>query len=66
VEETDREALQLKNKMYNIGIQDNKLIKLVIDSPDMRKKAHKWFFDYASKKDGIKSPAGHFRTSLGV
>lgn len=66
VEETDREALQLKNKMYSIGIQDNKLIKLVINTPEVRKKAHKWFFDYASKKDGIKSPAGHFRTALGI
>lgn len=66
VEETDREALQLKNKMYAIGIQDNKLISLVIEKPEMRKKAHKWFFDYTNKKEGIKSPAGHFRTSLGI
>ena len=66
VEETDREALQLKNKMYAIGIQDNKLISLVIEKLEMRKKAHKWFFDYTNKKEGIKSPAGHFRTSLGI
>lgn len=66
VDTTDREALQLKNKMYSIGIQDDKLVKLVINTPEIRKKAHKWFFDYASKKDGIKSPAGHFRTALGI
>jgi len=66
VEETDREALQLKNKMYAIGIQDNKLISLVIEKLEMRKKAHKWFFDYTNKKESIKSPAGHFRTSLGI
>lgn len=66
LEETDKEALQLKNKMYSIGIQNNELIKLVIDTPSLRKKAHKWFYDYAMKKDGIKSPAGHFRTALGI
>lgn len=66
IDDVDREGIQLKNKMYSIGIHDNKLIKLIIDTPDMRKKAHKWFFDYLQKKDGIKSPAGHFRTSMGI
>ncbi len=66
VEETDREALQLKNKMYTIGIHNNDIVKSIIDDPAMRKKAHKWFFDFAHKKDTIKNPAGHFRTSLGV
>lgn len=66
IDDVDREGMQLKNKMYSIGIHDNKLIKLIINTPDMRKKAHKWFFDYSQKKDGIKSPAGHFRTSMGI
>ncbi len=66
VNEEDKEALQLKNKMYAIGIHNNDLVKQIIDDPAMRKKAHKWFFDFAHKKDAIKSPAGHFRTSLGI
>lgn len=66
IDDVDREGIQLKNKMYSIGIHDNKLIKLIIDTPEMRKKAHKWFFDYLQKKDEIKSPAGHFRTSMGI
>jgi len=66
IDDSDREGIQLKNKMYSIGIHDSKLIKLIIDTPDMRKKAHKWFFDYSQKKEGIKSPAGHFRTSMGI
>lgn len=66
VDETDREAMQLKNKMFGIGIQDDKLIKLIIDTQALRKKAHKWFYEYSLKKESIKSPAGHFRTALGV
>lgn len=66
IDDEDREGIQLKNKLYSIGIQDSKLIKQIIDTPEMRKKAHKWFFDYSQKKSTIKSPAGHFRTSIGL
>jgi plasmid replication initiation protein len=66
MDDSDREGIQLKNKMYSIGIQDAKIIKMILDTPDMRKKAHRWFFDYAHKKEVIKSPAGHFRTSIGI
>ncbi len=66
MDDSDREGIQLKNKMYSIGIQDINIIKTILETHDMRKKAHKWFFDYAHKKDSIKSPAGHFRTSIGI
>jgi plasmid replication initiation protein len=64
--DSDPEGIQLKNKMYSIGIQDNKIIKTILEKPEMRKKAHKWFYDYNHKKEEIKSPAGHFRTSIGI
>jgi len=66
INDIDREGTQLKNKLYSIGIQDNKLVHIILETPGLRKKAHKWFFDYMQKKDGIKSPAGHFRTALGI
>lgn len=66
LDDTDREAILLKSKMHGIGIHDSKLIKIILANSEMRKKAHRWFFDYTDKKDDIKSPAGHFRTSVGV
>lgn len=66
IDDKDREAIQLKNKMYSIGIIDNNLVKKILENYDLRKKAHKWFFEYVSKKDSIKSPAGHFRTTIGI
>lgn len=48
--DNDPEGIQLKNKMYSIGIQDNKIIKTILEKPEMRKKLHKWFYDYNHKK----------------
>jgi len=64
--EEDLEGHRIQLKMKEIGIVDDALIKKVLNDPAFRKKAHKWFYDYQLNKTTIKSPAGHFRTSLGI
>lgn len=66
VEESDREAASLKNRMYAIGIMDNKIINKVLESPELRKKALKALYDIALRKANLSNPAGYFRTTMGV
>lgn len=65
-EDSDREAIQLKKRMGDIGILDQKLIKLVLDNTDLRKKANKCLFDIALRRNEITNPAGYFRTTMGI
>src|SRR5690606_14728523 len=60
VEESDREAASLKNRMYAIGIMDNKIINKVLESPELRKKALKALYDIALRKANLSNPAGYF------
>lgn len=63
--EEDLEGIQIRHKLKEIGVLDEKLIKEVLSVPANRKKAHKWFYDYQMNKNTIKNPGGHFRISMG-
>jgi len=63
---TDAEAVQLKNRLRDIGILDNNLITQVLNSTDLRKKANKTLYDIAIRRKDISNPAGYFRTTLGI
>lgn len=64
--EGDREAAGLKNRMYNIGLMDNKIINQVLESPELRKKAIKALYDISLRKSSLSNPAGYFRTTMGI
>lgn len=64
--EYDQVGLRLKQRMIAISILDNKLIKIVLDSPEMREKAVKVLYETELKKAGLKSPAGYFRKLMGI
>lgn len=66
LEENDREAVQLKNRMRDIGILDTKLINMILDSTDLRKKANKCLYDIALRRKEINNPGGYFRTTMGI
>jgi len=66
IEEKDREAIALKNRLLNIGILDNKIINQVLESPELRKKAGKALYDIALRKASLTNPAGYFRTTMGI
>jgi len=63
---TDTEAVQLKNRLRDIGILDNNLINQVLNSTELRKKANKTLYDIAIRRKDITNPAGYFRTTLGI
>lgn len=66
IEEKDREAIALKNRLLNIGILDNKIINQVLESPELRKKAGKALYDIALRKASLTNPAGYFRKTMGI
>ncbi|WP_026632626.1 replication initiation protein [Dyadobacter alkalitolerans] len=66
IEEGDREATQLKTRMMDIGILDQNLIKRVLESTELRKKANKCLYDMQFRRDEISNPAGYFRTTLSI
>jgi plasmid replication initiation protein len=66
LEDSDREAVQLKNRMRDIGILDTKLINQVLDSTELRKKANKCLYDIALRRKEINNPGGYFRTTMGI
>jgi|GEM_PF-4322650 len=69
LEDFDLDAIKLKRQMNEIGIMDNAKIKKVLDSPEKRIQAFKWFYDFQMRKNtaqDIKSPSGHFIKSLDI
>lgn len=66
LDEGDREAMSLKNRLHSIGILDNKIINQILDSPELRKKAGKVLYDIALRKSQLTNPAGYFRTTMGI
>ncbi|WP_188939377.1 replication initiation protein [Dyadobacter endophyticus] len=66
IEEGDQEAIQLKTRMMDIGILDQNLIKRVLDSTELRKKANRCLFDMKIRREKIDNPAGYFRTTLAI
>jgi len=66
LEDSDREAVQLKNRMRDIGILDTKLINQILESTDLRKKANKCLYDIALRRKEINNPGGYFRTTMGI
>jgi plasmid replication initiation protein len=66
LEDGDREAVQLTNRMRDIGILDTKLIKQILESTDLRKKANKCLYDIALRRKEISNPGGYFRTTMGI
>lgn len=64
--EIDEKANQLVNGMHEIGLIDKVIIKKVLDSPELRKRAFKWLFDYRMDKSKYHAPAGHFIKSLAL
>jgi len=66
LDEEDREAISLKNRLHGIGILDNKIINQILESPELRKKAGKALYDIALRKSSLNNPAGYFRTTMGI
>ena len=66
LEDNDREAVQLKNRMRDIGILDTKLINQILESTELRKKANKCLYDIALRRKEITNPGGYFRTTMGI
>jgi hypothetical protein len=66
LDDNDREAASLKSRMVAIGLLDNKIINQVLESPELRKKAHKALYDIALRKSNLSNPAGYFRTTMGI
>lgn len=64
--EADQEAITLKTRLNQIGIVDDKIIKQVLGSADLRKKAFKTLFEMKNQWSSIRNKAGWFRTSMGI
>lgn len=64
--EGDREAVSLKNRLYAIGLIDNKIINQILESAELRKKAFKALYDISLRKASLSNPAGYFRKTMGI
>lgn len=64
--EGDKEAVSLKNRLYGIGLMDNKIINQILESAELRKKALKALYDISLRKASLSNPAGYFRKTMGI
>jgi plasmid replication initiation protein len=66
LDDTDREAVTLKSRMNALGILDNNLINQILESKELRQRAIKALYEVQMRKSQLNSPAGYFRTTMGI
>ncbi|MFC6998789.1 replication initiation protein [Rufibacter roseus] len=60
------EDSRLRERLRDIGILDTKLVRKVLDSTELRRKANKCLHDISLRRNKIDNPGGYFRTTLGI
>ncbi|PWJ53429.1 replication initiator protein [Dyadobacter jejuensis] len=66
INENDDISIKLIERIKEIGIYDNAVIKKVIENSELRERAFKLLYEIKVKGDNIKNPAGFFRNALGI